>query len=175
MIENTCHVHFCFTCLQLDFNANKADVNGSSTLIKGLKRQACTICILMLEDDQLQNKLRESVPSFLVKKQKNKNKQTKTHPGLNRGTKKRRDSGLILCHMGERGERKRGGRRMREKRGGGRTGSTFVCISSHNRKRPVASPSQWLRFCFPPPACFPGGGGGGGRGGVERRAPKTAG
>lgn len=63
----------------------------------------------------------------------------------------------------------------RERRGGGRTGSTFVCISSHNRKRPVASPSQWLRFCSPPPACFPGGGGVGGRGGVERQAPKTAG
>lgn len=63
----------------------------------------------------------------------------------------------------------------RETRGGGRTGSTFVCISSHNRKRPVASPSQWLCFCSPPPACFPGGGGGGGRGGVERQAPKTAG
>lgn len=58
-----------------------------------------------------------------------------------------------------------------EERGGGRTGSTFVCISSHNRKRPVASPSQWLRFCFPPPACFPGGGRvrGGGGGGVERQ------
>lgn len=36
----------------------------------------------------------------------------------------------------------------------------------------MASPSQWLRFCFPPPACFPGGGGGGGRGGVERHEPK---
>ena len=79
MIENTCHVHFCFTCLQLDFNANKADVNGSSTLIKGLKRRACTICILMLEDDQLQNKLRESIPSFLVKNKKIKtNKQKHT-------------------------------------------------------------------------------------------------
>lgn len=34
--------------------------------------------------------------------------------------------------------------------GGGRSGSTFVCISSHNRKCLTASPSQWLRFCFPP-------------------------
>lgn len=59
------------------------------------------------------------------------------------------------CEAGRKDKREEG-----EERGGGRTGSTFVCISSHNRKRPVASPSQWLRFCFPPPACFPGGGGG---------------
>lgn len=73
-----------------------------------------------------------------------------------------------------RGERKEGARRRRGgQRGGGRTGSTFVCISSHNRKRPVASPSQWLRFCFPPPACFPGGGGGGGRGGVESQTAEN--
>lgn len=37
---------------------------------------------------------------------------------------------------------------------GGRSGSTFVCISSHNRKCLTASPSQWLRFCFPPPVHF---------------------
>lgn len=67
-------------------------------------------------------------------------------------------------------ERARDKREEGEERGGGRTGSTFVCISSHNRKRPVASPSQWLRFCFPPPACFPGGGGGGGGGGLKGTA-----
>lgn len=40
-----------------------------------------------------------------------------------------------------------------------RAGSTFLCISSHNRKCLTASPSQWLRFCFPPPglAVFPRG------------------
>lgn len=40
-----------------------------------------------------------------------------------------------------------------------RAGSTFLCISSHNRKCLTASPSQWLRFCFPPPrlAAFPRG------------------
>lgn len=75
----------------------------------------------------------------------------------------RRDSSWLWPHEWNEKER-------REQKGGGEgeegvddTGSTFVCISSHNRKRPVASPSQWLRFCFPPPACFPGGGGGGGK------------
>lgn len=63
-----------------DFNVNKAKLNGSSTLIKGLKRCACTVCILMLEDDRLQNELRKSVTSFLVKK-KQKNKKNKKHPG----------------------------------------------------------------------------------------------
>lgn len=78
-----------------------------------------------------------------------------------------------MCHKRLRKDRRDKEGEREKKSGGGCTGSTFVCISSHNRKRPVASPSQWLRFCFPPPAFFPGGGGGEGRGGVDRQAPQN--